>query len=398
MSKKKKPKKVEAEASSLGEMGELEGKLQMAQAQLMRYAEELNQLYLAEKQRRAKIEASYKDLKKRHRASEKARQELAAQLNPPMEIIGTSKPVKDIVTRIDQVASTESKILITGENGTGKELVARSIVAQSQRANQPFFIVNCAAIPEELIESELFGHEKGSFTGATERRIGKFELTHQGTLLLDEIGDMSSKTQAKVLRAIETGGFERVGGKETLQVDVRIIAATNKDLEAMVEEETFREDLYYRVNVIRFHVPPLRHRRRDITLLARHFINAICKVNGRPLKTLSTDALEILNEYPWPGNVRELRNVMERLVILAPADVVLAQDVLEALPPRGRGENADGNSFREARALFEKRFLLDALRANDWNVSSTAKQLDLNRSYLHTKLRTYGIAQSDGAE
>jgi two-component system nitrogen regulation response regulator NtrX len=389
MGKEKKPKGSKPAAR---QKGELEDQLQMAQDQLLRYAEELNQLFLAEKERRRKLEASLKDLKRRHRATERAHQELAAQLNPPPEIIGSSKAIADIVARIEQVAPTESKVLITGENGTGKELVARLIVANSRRADKPFFIVNCAAIPEELIESELFGHEKGAFTGATERRMGKFDLAHDGTLFLDEVGDMSNKTQAKVLRAIETGGFERVGGKESHQVDVRIIAATNKDLEAMVKEEVFREDLYYRINVIRFDIPPLRERRRDIALLARHFIKQICAVNGKPIKTLSSDALRTLSGYPWPGNVRELRNVVERLVILAPADVILAEDVLEALPPGEKAELVVGHSFREARASFEKRFLAEALRANNWNVSATAKQLDLNRSYLHTKLRTYGIS------
>jgi two-component system nitrogen regulation response regulator NtrX len=399
MGKAKRPKGSKPAPFPGTEVGKLEDQLEMAQAQLMRYAEELNQLYLAEKERRKKLEASFKDLRKSHRASERARQELAAQLNPPLEdIIGSSKAVKDIIARIDQVAPTESKILITGENGTGKELVARSIVVKSRRVDQPFFIVNCAAIPEELIESELFGHEKGAFTGAAERRLGKFELANNGTLFLDEVGDMSFKTQAKVLRAIETGGFERVGGKETLNVDVRIIAATNKDLEAMVREETFREDLYYRINVIRFHVTPLRERRKDIALLARHFIKDICAVNGKPLKALSSEAIRVLTEYPWPGNVRELRNVVERLVILAPEDVVLAKDVLEALPPGERTEGAEGLSFRDARASFEKQFLVEALRANDWNVSATAKQLDLNRSYLHTKLRSYGISTEDSQE
>ena len=244
--------------------------------------------------------------------------ELKAQIGKEHEMIGDSKPIKSLIQQIDIAAPTSGWILITGENGTGKELVARSIHYHSQRKTKPFVEVNCAAIPEELIESELFGHEKGSFTGATKQRRGKFDQAHQGTLFLDEIGDMSLKTQAKVLRILQEHKFERVGGNKTIEVDVRMIAATNKDLEQQISSGKFREDLYYRLNVIPFHVPPLRERKTDIPLLANHFLEYFCGKESRDIKILDQAALESLQAYSWPGNIRELKNLIERLVIMCP--------------------------------------------------------------------------------
>ncbi|PYM31746.1 MAG: Fis family transcriptional regulator [Candidatus Rokuibacteriota bacterium] len=288
---------------------------------------------------------------------------------------------------------TNGRVLIHGENGSGKELVARAIHAQSARRERPFVEVNCAAIPEELIESELFGHEKGAFTGALARRRGKFELADGGTLFLDEIGDMSLKTQAKVLRALEEQAFERVGGKDTIQVDVRVIAASNRDLEALIRAGRFREDLYYRLNVIPIEVPALRTRKDDITKLVDHFVAVFCAENGKRPKTVSGEALGYFLAYDWPGNVRELRNMVERLVIMAPGDVVGADDLPAPLRPKDAAATPEGHerSLRDARDHFERAFIIAELRANDWNMTRTAERLGIERSHLYRKIKAYGI-------
>jgi len=326
--------------------------------------------------------------------------ELKAQIAKEYEMIGCSPAINELKRQIEIVAPTSGWALITGENGTGKELVARAIHTLSLRSDKPFVEVNCAAIPEDLIESELFGHEKGAFTGATAQRRGKFDLANEGTLFLDEIGDMSLKTQAKVLRILQERKFERVGGNRTIEVDVRVIAATNKDLSNQMALGQFREDLYYRLNVIPFHVPPLRERREDIPLLADHFLAHFCCKEGREIKNLDSAATAALMRYPWPGNVRELKNLIERLVIMVPTKVItpaqLPLPAMQPLPTGGDGqETHEGlltvDTFREAREEFEKEFLLRKLEENDWNVSRTAEAIEMERSNLHRKIRGYGI-------
>jgi two-component system nitrogen regulation response regulator NtrX len=327
--------------------------------------------------------------------------ELKAKIAKEYEMVGTSPGIVELKNQIEIVAPTSGWALITGENGTGKELVARAIHSFSQRSDKPFVEVNCAAIPEDLIESELFGHEKGSFTGATAQRRGKFDQANEGTLFLDEIGDMSLKTQAKVLRILQERKFERVGGNRTIEVDVRVIAATNKDLPSQIANGQFREDLYYRLNVIPFHVPPLRERRQDIPLLVNHFLAFFCSKEGRETKTFSDDAMEAMTRYPWPGNVRELKNLIERLVIMVPTKVItraqLPQSItsqqvetVDSLPPQESSQPV-ADTFREAREEFEKEFLLRKLEENDWNVSRTAEAIEMERSNLHRKIRSYGI-------
>lgn len=323
---------------------------------------------------------------------------LRAQATPAREIIGRSPAIQALREKLRLVAPTNASVLITGQNGTGKELVARALHQLSKRAHQPFVEVNCAAIPEDLIESELFGHEKGAFTGAVSRRPGKFDQAHGGTLFLDEIGDMSLKTQAKILRILEEQRFERVGGSRSIQVDVRIIAATNKNLEEEIAKGSFREDLYHRINVIPLHVPPLRERTEDIPLLAEHFLREVAMENHTPPKRLSPQALEALKRLPWPGNVRELRNFLWRLAILVPGEVIEAQDLALALPqaPTGGETSLEAalfqeNSFREARARFEREFLRRKLAEHGGNVSATAEAIGLERSHLHRKLRALGL-------
>jgi two-component system, NtrC family, nitrogen regulation response regulator NtrX len=310
-----------------------------------------------------------------------------------IEIIGESEPIARLKEQIARVAPTEGWALITGENGTGKELVARQIHRKSKRASAPFVAVNCAAIPEELIESELFGHEKGAFTGALQRKRGRFELADEGTLFLDEIGDMSLMTQAKVLRILQQHTFERVGGTETLEVNVRVIAATNKNLEDEMAEGRFREDLYYRLNVIPFHVPPLRQRREDIGLLIERFLDRYCGENGVPRKSLSERALRKLQQYPWPGNVRELQNIVERLVLMTPGTLVDFEDLPPqiAAPQRERVKGYESEKLAEARAAFERRFLMEKLAENKGNISRTAEVVGLARESLSRKLRSLGI-------
>nr|WP_320116881.1 sigma-54 dependent transcriptional regulator [uncultured Desulfuromonas sp.] len=321
---------------------------------------------------------------------------LKAKIGKSYDIIGDSAPVRELKQQIDIAAPTSGWVLITGENGTGKELVARSIHRQSKRSTKPFIEVNCAAIPEDLIESELFGHEKGAFTGATSKRKGKFDLAHEGTLFLDEIGDMSLKTQAKVLRILQEHKFERVGGSKTIEVDVRVIAATNKNLEEEIKAGHFREDLFYRLNVLPFQVPSLRERREDIELLASHFLTSYCEKENAPIKHLSKEAVEVMKNYRWPGNVRELKNLIERLVIMTPGKEINAA----ALPAEiNKGHQTseiafDGiemDSFKEAKEVFEREFIRSKLVENDWNISKTAEAISIERSNLHRKIKSYGL-------
>lgn len=318
---------------------------------------------------------------------------------PP--IIGESEAVQDIKDTIDRVAPTEARVLITGENGTGKELVAKWIHHKSVRAEEPMVEVNCAAIPTELIESELFGHEKGAFTGATQQRIGKFEQAHEGTLFLDEIGDMSLSAQAKVLRVLQENEIERVGGERSISVNVRVIAATNKDLMEEIAEGNFREDLYHRIGVILIDVPPLRRRREDIPLLTEHGVERLARRNGLSPKTVTDAALDRLKGYDWRGNVRELYNVIERLLILVPDDEIDAADVDQFVRPATGTDGptveliAAHDDFSKARDQFEKRFIERKLNEHDWNVSQTAETIGIQRSHLYNKLNKYGIERDD---
>ena len=307
---------------------------------------------------------------------------------------GTSPAIQKLRETIERVAPTQATVLIAGENGTGKELVARAIHQLSPRSDRPLVEVNCAAIPEELIESELFGHEKGAFTGANERRRGRFDLANNGTLFLDEIGDMSLKTQAKILRILQEQRFERVGGTVTIQVDVRVIAATNKELAQEIKEGRFREDLYYRLNVIPVQVPPLRERREDIRLLVDEFMRETAVDSGLRQKRITDRAIEIMVRQQWPGNVRELRNLVERLVILVPDEVIDVQHLSECLPstpPEAPASALDQPTFRQAKMEFERQYLRKKLAEHRGNISQTAEAIGLERSHLHRKLKSYGV-------
>jgi len=327
-----------------------------------------------------------------HGRLERENASLRARLDVRTEIIGDSEPIRALREAIATAAPTSGRVLIHGENGSGKELVARAIHALSGRREAPFVEVNCAAIPEELIESELFGHERGAFTGAVARRRGKFETADGGTLFLDEIGDMSLKTQAKVLRALEEQVVERVGGREPIKVDVRVIAASNRDLPAFIAQGGFREDLFYRLNVIPIDVPPLRHRRDDIPALIEHFIAVFSAENGKRLKSMSAEALAYFLAYEWPGNVRELRNMVERLVIMTTGDVIGPDDLPAPLRPKDAASGVEGpRSLKDARDAFERAYILAELRANDWNMTRTAERLGIERSHLYRKIKTYGI-------
>jgi two-component system nitrogen regulation response regulator NtrX len=338
------------------------------------------------------------------------KQEVRAQY----EIVGSSKAIRQVIGLIEKVAPTPARVLITGDNGTGKELVARAIHALSPRASGPFVEVNCAAIPTELIESELFGHMKGSFTGAFADRAGKFELADGGTLFLDEIGDMSLSAQAKVLRALQEGVISRVGSGKALPVDVRVIAATNKDLGAEIAQGRFREDLLYRLNVVPIHVPSLRERRADVPQLVTHFCAELTK-GGLPSKEFDTAAVERLTAHDWQGNIRELKNAVERLLILASGATVTPSDVERLVGKRGgdagRGKCAAGSAaggdaawlraatFEEFKQSAERAFLVGKLQEHDWNVSETARTLQMPRSNLYKKIERYGLARGgeDGA-
>ena len=309
------------------------------------------------------------------------------------EIIGEHPEMQKLARLVTQVARTTTTVLITGESGTGKELIARAIHHRGPRQDKPFVPVNPAAMPEALVESELFGHEKGAFTGAHQRKLGRFELAQGGTLFLDEIGLLRSEVQAKLLRVLQEREIERVGGTRSIKIDVRIVAATNVDLKRAVAAGAFREDLYYRLNVIPIEVPALRERKDDIPLLVDHFIALFCGENGKRLKTVSGEALGYFVAYDWPGNVRELRNMVERLVIMTPGDVIGADHLPAPLRPKAAtpaGE-AGERSLRDARESFERAYILAELRANDWNVTRTAERLGIERSHLYRKLKAYNL-------
>jgi two-component system, NtrC family, nitrogen regulation response regulator NtrX len=311
-------------------------------------------------------------------------------------IIGGSVSMKALRQQLALMAGTNGRVLIYGESGTGKELVAHAIHAQSPRVNDPFVEVNCAAIPEELIESELFGHIKGSFTGAVEDKTGKFQKADSGTLFLDEVGDMSLRTQAKVLRALEEQRFEPVGAAQSAQVDVRVVAATNKHLEEEIERGNFREDLFYRLNVIPFFVPPLRDRREDIPLLADHFLREFTTAYGRRPKELTAEAYRALTDHHWPGNVRELKNLIERIVILNPQVRVDARHIL-LTPARRSSDGSQGRfgSLQEVREAVEREYILKKLEEANGNVTRTAELLGLERSNLYRKMKTLGIGPKE---
>lgn len=312
------------------------------------------------------------------------------------KILGNSTAISSVLQMIEKVAPSEARVFIHGENGTGKELVARAIHEQSKRAHEPFIAINCAAIPEELVESELFGHEKGAFTGASASKTGKFELADHGTIFLDEIGDMTSSAQAKVLRVLQENIITRVGGSKDIEIDVRVISATNKNLESMVREGTFREDLFYRLNVVPITLPPLRERAEDIAILATAFLEEFCKNYGVEKKTFAPDALKSLALRAWPGNIRELRNLVERLVILS-SEKIISREETEMFKPDGKPPSVKTDlfeacsSFEEFKNYSEKMFLESKLNQYNWNVAVTAKELKMQRSNLYKKLEKYGL-------
>jgi len=310
-------------------------------------------------------------------------------------MVGQSPPMFGLYDQISKAAPTKGRVLITGENGSGKELVARAIHQQSDRSSGPFVEVNCAAIPQELIESELFGHEKGSFTGAGKRQIGKFEQANGGTLFLDEIGDMSLVAQSKVLRVLQQEEVQRIGGTRSIRLDVRVIAATNKDPEKEIEEGKFRQDLFYRLNVIPIVVPPLRDRKEDIPMLVQQFVQQFCDENGKPVKKVSPEAISVLEKHDWPGNVRELRNIVERLIIMVESDTIGAANVLSAINiDHQQGQRESPRPLKDMVESYEKKLIMAELDACEGNVSQTAKNLSIDRANLYRKLRAWGIVKS----
>ena len=326
-------------------------------------------------------------------------QTLAKTFELRHDMVGSSPALRGVLEAVKRAAPTNATVLIRGESGVGKELIARMIHKNSLRARERFVQVNCAAIPDELIESELFGHEKGSFTGATDKQVGKFELADRGTIFLDEVGDMSMKTQAKVLRVLQEGEVERLGSSRTLKVDVRVIAATNKDLELEIEKGQFREDLFFRLSVIPVFVPPLRERADDIPSLVRHFAEQFTRENNFHAKRFTPEALASLQRGRWKGNVRELRNTIERVIIMTPGEVVNVSDLPESVraetpaapAPEERADRP--NTLREFKENAERAFLIQKLRENDWNISKTAETIGTPRSNLYKKLEQYNIRQ-----
>ncbi|MDP2303591.1 MAG: sigma-54 dependent transcriptional regulator [Ignavibacteria bacterium] len=324
--------------------------------------------------------------------------EMKQAFNPDDLLIGNSKAMRKIKELIEKVAPTDARILITGENGTGKELVARSLHQKSERSEKPFIDVNCAAIPNELIESELFGHERGSFTGASQQRIGKFELANKGTLFLDEIGDMSLQAQAKVLRAIEDGRIERVGGSKKIDVNVRIVSATNKNLADEIEKGNFREDLFHRLNVIPIEIPPLRERLEDIPEIVDVIAKEIANRYKKLAPVFSEDALAIFKGLSWKGNIRELRNVVERIIIIVNNNPIERKDIDFLLPNEKLSIDTliDGsNSFQDFKEKAERAFILKQLELNGWNISKTAELLEIQRSHLYNKMKKYEIEKGE---
>ena len=339
----------------------------------------------------------------RQRNLEAENRALRARVDAQHTMVGDSHAMVKLREQVAMAAPTNGRVLIFGENGTGKELVARNIHQMSRRRAGPFVEVNCAAIPEDLIESELFGHVRGAFTGAVADRRGKFELAHGGTIFLDEIADMSLKTQAKVLRVLQEQIMEPVGGSNRIKVDARVLAATNKDLTSEIRAGRFREDLYFRLNVVPIFVPPLRDRQEDIPLFADHFMAVLAREYGRRPKTFESDALVALRQYPWPGNVRELRNLIERLMIMVPGDRISSRDVtfLDQGPPaddRASTQILSSAPLHEARDQFERDYILRALAAQQGNISRTADMLGIERSNLYRKMRNFGIAPSRRGE
>jgi len=340
---------------------------------------------------------------------EQENRSLRTKVQKQFELVGQSPAMQQLRQLIDTAGPTNSRVLIGGENGTGKELVARAIHERSARASQPFVAVNCAAIPETLIESELFGHEKGSFSGATSMKRGQFEQADGGTLFLDEIADMSLSTQAKVLRALQEQQFTRVGGTKLMKVDVRVLAASNKDLLKEIEKGTFREDLYYRLNVVPIVVPPLRERREDVPLLIRHFMKLHAEEQGLRTKEITPEAMGVFQQYEWPGNIRELRNLIERLMIMVPGNVIDTAQANMSLQIRPSGAVASAgasaaappavsplftqpyDSLRDARNAFEKEYIVRKLREHHWNISRTAEDLKIERSHLHRKIKLLDV-------
>jgi two-component system nitrogen regulation response regulator NtrX len=325
------------------------------------------------------------------------------------QMIGESSSLQQVMASISRAAPTNATVLIQGESGVGKELVARTIHRNSLRSRERFVQVNCAAIPEELIESELFGHEKGSFTGATEKTVGKFEQADKGTIFLDEVGDMSPKTQAKVLRVLQEGEVERLGSSRTTKVDVRVIAATNKNLEEEIEKGNFREDLYFRLAVIPIQVPPLRERAEDVPALVRHYMDYFSRENNARPRRISAAAMEALQKYRWKGNIRELRNTVERMIIMSPGEVIDVADLPSVVrSPAGAATGARASvpldadaaraaTLREFKDTTERSYLVGKLRENSWNISRTAEVIDTPRSNLYKKLEQYQISQeTDG--
>jgi len=325
---------------------------------------------------------------------------LKRQAAKRFHLTGSSNVMKDLKKQIETVASTNAWVMITGENGTGKELVAHTIHRLSNRADRPMVEVNCAAIPEELIESELFGHERGSFTGADSHRRGRFDLANHGTLFLDEIGDMSLKTQSKILRILDEQRFERVGGDKTIQVDVRVIVATNKNLREEIRKGTFREDLYYRLNVIPIHVPPLRDRKEDISLLVQDFLEEFSRENNSEPKSITDETLPALLAHDWPGNVRELKNLVERLVIMSPGTRIEFSSLLGGFEPitsqfAAHPSFKTASTLREARNMAEKEYISAKLVKNKGNISQTAEEIDIDRTSLHKKIKALGINEAN---
>ena len=326
--------------------------------------------------------------------------ELRSQVESRYEIVGNSLPIRRVLERVEKVAATDARILISGENGTGKELVARAIHRLSSRSDTVFIEVNCAAIPSELIESELFGHLRGSFTGAFADRAGKFEQANGGTLFLDEIGDMSRDAQAKVLRVLEQGVLTRIGGSEAVEVDVRVLSATNKNLEQEIEDGGFREDLFYRLNVVPISVPPLRERQEDIPMLVTHFSEGMVAREGSAPRVFSDAAMERLKTLTWPGNVRELRNTVERLLILSDGSKITSDDVDSLTISRARSVDPGRellalDNFSAFKEEAERAYIVGKLRANDWNVAETARRIEMPRSNLYKKIERYGLVRED---
>jgi len=319
--------------------------------------------------------------------------QLQTRLEGQFEMIGESQAMRHVLEEVRKVAPTNGRVLITGESGSGKELVARAVHRLSKRAAGPFVKVNCAAIPAELIESELFGYERGAFTGATNKKKGQFELANGGTLFLDEIGDMSLAAQAKVLRVLQTGELSHVGAEGTIQVDVRVLAATNRDLKKAVTDGTFREDLYFRLNVIPVHCPPLRDRLEDIPLLATRFVEEFCKENGFKRKEIEPGVLQKLKRYAWPGNIRELKNVTERMVIMS-GERITAEDVPEQMSGDVRGmdvQRFDGMSLKDVRDDVEREYIRSKLDEYGWNITKTAEKLGIERTNLHKKIKQLNL-------